>query len=153
MRITKKKIAGAVAVSAVVAMGAGSAVAFWTTTGGGTGSAGVGTDTPITVVQTSTISGLGPGSPAQALSGTFTNPNDYPVSISGLTAAVTATDKNGCSATDFVIGGTANLPTNGVIAVDDTSAWSGLNVSMTNTAANQNACKNAVLTITYTVVP
>jgi hypothetical protein len=151
MRITKKKIAGAVAISTVVALGAGSAYAFWTTTGSGTGSADVGTDTPVTVVQTSTISGLGPGSPAQALSGTFTNPNDFPVTINGLTATVTATDKQNCSAADFVIGGTAVLPANGVIAVDDTSTWSGLNVSMTNTDQNQNACKNAELTISYVV--
>lgn len=149
MRINKKSVVAAVAVTSVVALGGGAAYAFWTTSGSGTGSAGVGADAAITVVQTSGVSGLGPGSPAQNLSGTFTNPNNYPVTATNLTASVTATGNAGCDAADFLIGGTASLPTS--VAVDDTSVWSGLNVSMTNTAANQNACKNATLTISYTV--
>jgi hypothetical protein len=149
MRVTKKSALTALAVTSVVALSGGAAFAYWTTTGSGPGSAGVGTNMAIGVVQTSIVSGLGPGSPAQGLAGTFDNPNTYPVTIGGLSASVTGTGVAGCSAADFVVGGTAVFAASA--AVDDTSTWSGLNVSMTNTAANQNACKNATLTIAYVV--
>ena len=53
MRFLKKKWLGIpiVAVAAVVALG-GSALAYFTTTGGGTGSAGVGTNAPLVINQT-----------------------------------------------------------------------------------------------------
>ena len=49
MRITKKKALATVAVASVVALGAGSAYAFWTTAGTGSGSASVGTDAGFSI--------------------------------------------------------------------------------------------------------
>ena len=135
----------ALAVTAGVALTASAAFAYWTTSGGGSGSASVGDASAVTVNQTSPISDLYPGGASKALSGTFTNPG-HPAHVASVTASVTATGVAGCDADDFVIGGSSLIPDAEVVTG---STWSGLNVSMTDTALNQDACKNASLTITY----
>lgn len=148
----------AVLVGATVAVaGAGAAVAYWTQGGAGTGSATLGTTSAITVLQTSTIDGLYPGGLPVTLSGTFTNPNTFPVSVSGVTATVQAfssradTSKPACTQADFAIGGTAP----GSVAPSGTSvgAWTGLTVSMVNGALNQDNCKLQSITLLYTAAP
>ncbi len=53
----------------------GGVFAYWTQSGSGSGTAQAGTTVPVTVNQTSPITGLYPGGPAQTLSGNFDNPN------------------------------------------------------------------------------
>lgn len=134
------------------------ALAYWTQGGTGAGSAAAGNTTAITVNQTTTVTGLYPGGPAVTLSGNFTNPNQHPVNISSVTAAVHPFTshlidgaKPDCTAGDFQIGGTsgANVVPNGT----NVGSWTGLTVRMLDNGLNQDNCKNVNVTIDYTANP
>ena len=130
---------------------AGAAFAYWTVTGSGTGSANTGATTPITVNQTSTVTGLVPGTAAQALSGTFDNPNSGPVYVTSVTATVTGTDKTGCTASDYTITGSPATVATQVAAGSSVGSWSGISIAFNNKpSTNQDACKGATVTISYT---
>jgi hypothetical protein len=158
MRITKTKIASVVAATAVVALGGTAAMAYWTETGSGSGSAATGTTHAIDVFQTSTVSGLFPAGTAQALSGDFINTNPSAVHLTTVTGNVTdVTEAAGvtgtCNPADFVITGTGTVTGSSVphsaTSTTHVGSWSGLNVAMTDTGANQDVCKNATLVISY----
>lgn len=159
MSMNRKRLAAISGTLAVVLVGGGLAVAYWTTTGTGTGSGAVGTDTPVTVTQDSTVAGLVPAGPADVLDFTVDNNAPGPQTINDVDVAITAVSNVGCTAADFSItqpniGASVELPvgdttfTAGVGGdVDNT----GAQVSMINSASDQNACKGATLTFTYTV--
>ncbi|MEP6478897.1 MAG: hypothetical protein ABJB03_05865 [Rhodoglobus sp.] len=148
MRKPSKKILAIAAVTVLMLGGAGAAYAYWTAQGTGTGTGTTGTSQAINVVQTSTVTNLRPGGAPQALSGTFTNLNSAPVSITSVTATVASTSNVGCTAADYVIAGTITF-TN---PVDTGSAWSGATIAFLNSASlNQDACKNATVNISYSV--
>jgi hypothetical protein len=147
-RFGKRTIAIVIGIVVAVAA-AGVAFAYWTNSGSGTGTATTGTNVTITVNQTSTVTNLVPGGAAQALSGNFNNSNTGPVYVGAVTATVTGTDKTGCGPTDYTIAGTA--PVNAEVpAGTGVGSWSGLTIAFNNKpAVNQDACKNAVVTIAY----
>ncbi len=133
-----------------VVVAGGAAFAYWTISGSGTGSASTSAPVPVVVNQTSTVSGLAPGSGTQTLSGTFDNPNSGPVYVTSVSATVTGTDKTGCTASDYTIDGSAPVGTQ-VPAGTGVASWSGLTIAFNNKATtNQDACKGATVTITYT---
>ncbi len=155
--IGRKRTSAALGILLSLAV-AGGAFAYWTISGSGTGSASAGTVSAVTVNQLSTVNGLYPGGPAQDLDGDFNNPNASEVWVSSVTATVSAVTSAGvvgkpaCAVSDFSIGGTAavnaEIPNgNGV------GAWSGLTVRMVDNDANQDNCKNASVTISYTANP
>ena len=151
----KKRGLKIVALTAGLALIGGVAFAYWTQGGTGTGSATTGTTVPITVNQTTTVTGLAPGATAVPLTGTFSNTNAATVKVTGLTAAVTGVSPaTGCSPSDYVIGGTAAIGNGGDVPNGtNVGSWSGLTVAFKNDpAVNQNGCKNATITITYTAV-
>lgn len=157
MRFTKKKlVVVGFAVAALVS--SGTALAYWTQSGTGTGSATAGTTTGITVNQTSvSASALYPGGTAEALSGTFTNPNASPVNVSTVAAVVSSISGGGtdntkpaCTTADFAIGGSSGPYT---VAPGTLTAWSGLTVRLVPGTLNQDNCKNATANITYTANP
>ena len=135
----------------------GVAFAYWTTSGAGDGGASAAaTVSDVTVVQTSTVAGLAPGSGAHALSGTFNNPNTGPVMVGTLTATVDTVTKavgaatGDCDADDFTVSAPAVL--NVEADPDDTTTWSGLTISFNNKAGvNQDACKDATVTLAYSL--
>ncbi len=149
----RKKVLG-MAVVATVAV-AGVAVAYWTQGGSGSGSAATGTTSAIVVHQTSTVNGLYPGGPAQALSGNFDNPNAGPVFVTGVTAAVhpfsaqADGSKPACTAADFVIAGSASVGSE-ISSGLGVGSWSGLTIAMKDGSANQDNCKNVSVPIDYT---
>ena len=146
----KKRTLVLLTVAVVLAIG-GVAFAYWTNTGSGTGTATTGSNQSVVINQTSTITGLAPGQPAQTLSGNFDNPNSGPVFVSSVTAVVTGTDVGAaCDATNYTIGGAA--PVNAQIpAGDGVGGWTGLTIAFNNKPdVNQDACKNAVVSIQYT---
>jgi len=159
-RFTKKRVVVAVTVLALAVSGI-AAYAYWTTGGSGTGSASTTSAQNVTVNQTNAaISNLYPGGPSKALSGNFDNPNSGPAYVASVTAAVTAVTpaagntfasngKPDCATGDFEITGTSNTPGD-VPAGNAKGSWSGLSVDMKDTGANQDNCKNASITITYT---
>ena len=146
---TKKRIWTAITTVALLGIG-GAAFAYWTTSGSGVGSASTGTNSPIVVNLTSTVTGLAPGLSAQALSGTFDNANSSPVYVTAVTATVTGTDKVGCTASDYTIAGTAPVGLQ-VASGNGVGSWSGLTIQFNNKAGtNQDACKNATVSISLT---
>lgn len=145
---TKKLILVSVISAALIAAGGG-AYAYWTGIGSGSSTATTGNVVAVTVNQTSTVVGLAPGLAAQPLSGTFINPNSGPVYVAAVTATVSGTDKSGCTAADYTIAGTATVGAQ-VASGTSVGSWSGLTIQFKNTGMNQDACKDAVVTIAYT---
>jgi hypothetical protein len=153
---TKKRIA--VATAALVVLGAGGiAYAYWTAGGSGTGTASTGTTTGLTVNQDALATPLAPGIPAQTLSGDFDNPNAGPVYVTSVTAAISSVTDiagdpiTGCDATDYTLA-SATMPVGHQIAIGDgVDSWSGATLAFNNKATNQDACKNAVVHLGYTV--
>jgi hypothetical protein len=150
MRRMNKRTVAVGAVAALLIAGGAAAFAYWTNNGSGTGEATTGSNQSVVVNQTSAITGLAPGLPAQTLSGNFDNPNASPVYVTAVAATVTGTDQAGCDATDYTIAGSA--PVNAEVpAGAGKGTWSGLTIQFNNKpAANQDACKNAVVSIAYT---
>ena len=125
----------------------GAAYAYWTSTGSGTGTAQSGNTLAVVVNQTTTVTGLAPGLPAQSLAGNFTNPNAGPVYVTTVTATVTGTDKTGCGPTDYLIAGAAGVGAQ--VPSGTGGAWTGLTIQFNNKGTNQDACKDALVTIAY----
>lgn len=154
---TKKVIVTLVVVGGVVA-GTGAAYAYWSTTGTGTGTAASGTTTAITPVQTSTITTMAPGVAAQTLSGKFNNGNSGPVYVAAVTASIgTVTKAPGaptgtCDATDFTLGSATMNVNAEVPAGSGVGSWTGATIAFNDKASvNQDACKQATVTINYTI--
>ena len=150
-KLSKKTLA--VATTVVLLSGGGAAFAYWTNTGSGTGSAASGTNLPVTVNQTSTITGLYPGQTPQTLAGDFTNPNAGPTYVTAVTATGYTIDAThvtaGCAVSgNYTLGGTAGVNAD-VAAGSNKGAWTGLTIVMNNLGTNQDACKGATVTITY----
>lgn len=140
-----------ITLGALVAGGT-AAYAYWTTTGSGTGSAATGSNDPITVVQTSTVTDLAPGSGTQALSGNFNNPNPGPVSVGDVTVVSITTGDPGCTEDDYTITGTGTVAGDVVPTGTGVGGWSGLSIEFFNDPVrNQDACQGETITINYAV--
>lgn len=148
MRKISKRSFAVVTGVAVTMAGTGLAYAYWTSGGSGSGSAATGTTQGITINQLSTVTNLSPGATPQALSGDFDNANSSSVYVGSVTAVVASTDKPLCDVSNYQINGTA--PVNSEIpSGNGVGSWSGLTIKMLDTAVNQDACKNAVVSIAY----
>ena len=151
----KKKTA--LFVTAIVLLIGGVAFAYWTAGGSGTGTAQTGSNSPITVVQTSTVSAMGPGDSAQTLSGTFDNGNSGPVYVGTVTASIDsvelATGVSGtCDATDFTLGNATMTVDDQVPAGNGQGSWTGATIKFNNKATvNQDACKGALVHLAYVI--
>jgi hypothetical protein len=154
----KKRFAGIFLASFVTLAGAGAAFAYWTTSGSGSGN-GAATSAPstVTVVQTSTGTITAPGG-SVALSGDFNNPNSGNTYVTSVTAVVspsfTSSVVSGslpaCTAGDFTITGTSNTPGD-VPPGTAKGSWSGLTLTLTDSATNQDNCENLTsVPIVYT---
>jgi hypothetical protein len=156
-RRLKKKHAAIALTAALVLGGGGAAFAYWTTTGTGTGSGAAGSNAPISIVQTSTVSNLRPGGAAQTLSGNFTNLNDSPTYVASVTASIASVTKASgaaagtCDATDFILASPTMVVNASVPSGVAQGAWTGATVTFNNKAAvNQDACKSATIAFSYT---
>lgn len=149
-KFTRKRalIVASIAVVAVAAV----AYAFWSSTGSGNGSAATanpGAQT-VSITQSSTITGLYPGGPAQTLSGSVTNNNSNAVRVGSVSiGTVTTSDEANCPGSEFTTGGSA--PVNADVAgAGGTAPWTGLTIALSDTGVNQDDCKNVTVTIGYT---
>jgi hypothetical protein len=154
---TRKAVASLIVTGAVVA-GGGAAVAYWSATGAGFGSASAATVSPISVVQTSSITNLGPGVAAQTLSGTFNNGNQGPVYVNSVTVSISSVTKAAgaptgtCDATDFALSNTTMSVGAEIPAGTGSGSWTGATVAFNNkTNINQDACQGATVNLTYTI--
>jgi hypothetical protein len=154
MRITKKKIAGVVAATAVVALGSTAAFAYWTGAGSADGStqlaAGI---QDVTAALTIDNSGtLLPGASVLVHSATITNPNSFGVNVVGFgTATFTATGS--CDVSWFSL---QNLPASvPAVPVAGSTTTAPIDVSALNIrlamsnlpTTDQGSCKNQTVTV------
>jgi ABC-type transporter Mla subunit MlaD len=150
--LTRKRTL-ALSVVAVLVVAA-AAFAYWTTTGSGTGSASTGSDSGVTVSQVGSISGLKPGSPAQAVDFKISNPSSQSQYISTVAvsiSSVTGPNIDGshpCDASDFTL--TQPSAINQDLASGDTTfSPSGASLALKNTSSNQDGCKGATVNLAF----
>ena len=150
-RFSRKTVA---AVGAILLIAVAGAYAYWTQGGSGTGTATNGTSNSITVNQDSVITGLYPGGPAVTLSGDFDNPNAGKVRVASVTASlVSVTGSVGtpaCTIADYTLASATATVNAEIDPGDDVGAWTGPTIRLNNAATNQDACKNAVVNLSYT---
>jgi hypothetical protein len=154
-RRRRRRLAAFVAFFTMV--GVGVAYAWWTGTGTGAGTAETGTAAVVTVNQTSTVSNLRPGGPAQTLSGTFTNASGGNVYVATVTAAIDSVTKAGgapagtCDATDYTLASAVATVDADLAEGNAVGSWTGPTIRFNNKATNQDACKGATVNLSYTV--
>ncbi|WP_148307853.1 hypothetical protein [Actinoplanes friuliensis] len=135
---------------------AGTAFAYWTTSGTGTGSGTSGTSDVVTVSQTSTVTGLVPGGAAQAINFKINNPkstkqyiSSVDIQVGSIISNVTSLTAVGCSAADFDIRQPDALDTD-LDPGDTFFTTKNATIAMKNTNYNQNGCKNVTLSLNLT---
>ena len=156
MRNITKRTFTIVVAAAVAVGGASVAFAYWTAGGSGTGSAATGTNSAIVVDQDSTVTAMAPGIAAQGLSGDFINTNSGPVYVASVTAAIGAIAGGAtCEATDYTLLNAVSTVNAEIPAGTDVGSWGTTDtptIQFNNKPAeNQDDCKNAVVTINYTI--
>jgi hypothetical protein len=157
MSVLKRKKAAAVAAGlALTLVTSAVAYAFWTNTGSGSGSASTGSSSQLTIHQTSSVTGLYPGGPAAPLAGNFDNPGASKVFVHQVTASIAgvsggAEDSSlpACTAADFALSGNPVTIDQEVPSGTGVGTWSGMTVRMLEGSANQDNCKGATVSITY----
>ena len=147
--ILKRRATRVVATIAALSLAA-AAYAYWTGGGGGAGAATTaGGASALTVNQTTVVPALYPGRTV-ALSGTFDNPNTFDVAVSSVTASLSTTDPDCNVGTNYAVTGTSTIGNGGlVVPGNGVGSWSGLTLEMLNLPSNQDTCKGAPITITY----
>jgi hypothetical protein len=138
----KKKII--LAAAAVVVIGAGSAFAYWTTTGSGTGSGTTAASNGTVVLHASFANGLTPGG-STPVSFTADNAGSSSLQVGTVTTVVTASGT--CDASWFSV---APVAENQTIAAgaSGVALANGGTLTFTDAAVNQDACKSATITLT-----
>src|ERR1035437_4806189 len=156
LKMKRKTCTIAIAGTLLVAV-AGGAFAYWTAGGAGTGTATAGTNVPITAVQTTVVTPIVPGGAAQTISGNFTNTNTGPVWVATVTASIASVTKAGgapagtCDAADFTLASAAMTVGASVPNGTAQGTWTGATIAFNNTAANQDGCKGATVTLSYAI--
>ena len=151
-RFTRKRVVAVVGVVAALAIAA-TAFAYWTTTGSGTGTGTVSSDTARTITGT-VASGLTPGG-SETVTLTANKDANTTYKVGAITGVVTvgnaydpSTNPTGCKAGDFHFTGPSADET--VPAGSGTFTLTSGTLAMDNTAANQDGCKNASISIALT---
>jgi hypothetical protein len=135
---------------------AGTAFAYWSTSGAGTGTSATGTGTAVTVTQIGTPpSGMVPGAADQPVAFRINNPqttNQYIASVRVDVASVTnggGTVVAGCTSADFAV--TQPTAINADLSNGDHDYNpSGALIHMINANRNQDACKGVTVNLSFT---
>ncbi len=153
MNKKSKRVSVGLGLFLVFALAAGGAYAYWTNNGTGTGSASTASPAAGQLSASgNAISGLAPGVAAQALTGTITNNGTNSYTVTGLSAAITGVAGGagpGCDATDYTLVQPSGV--GGALAAAASMPFSSGSIAFNNKATNQDDCKGATVTITYTV--
>lgn len=141
---------------------AGTAFAYWTTTGNGTGTATTGTDTPVTITQTGiTPSDLSPDGPARPIEFTIANAKSSPQRVAGVTIAIDSITYTsggadaiaaGCQKAWFTINQPSALNTDIPASGSTAFTSTGATIRLVDSSTNQNTCKGVTLGLTYTAL-
>jgi hypothetical protein len=157
MKLIRNRRFVALVATVALAVTAVSGYAYWTSGGTGTGTGTTGTSSAINATQTSTVSAMTPGSPAQALDFSLDNTaatNQFVTGVAISIASVTGANispSHPCDASDF----TLVQPT---VSYGDLTpgvnpyAPSGASLRMIDKPSdNQDGCKAATVNLSYTV--
>lgn len=143
MRALRKRTLISALVAAFALLGAISAYAYWTTGGSGSGTATAGTTTDNLTITSPSVAGITPGS-STPVTVTVTNPNSYSVHVDTVSTVITTSDV-GCLPGDFTF---PPQVMNTTIASLGTASFTQ-SLLFADTAANQDPCKGATVTLTY----
>ena len=144
MRISQKRVLAGLGVGAIVLAAAGGAFAYWTQSGSGKASGTVGTTGTVTLTGTFPSAQLYPGG-SVPVTLTAANSGTSAVTVANVHTVITTSDP-ACLAADFSM---ADVDQNVVVPAGATAQpLNGGALAMANTAANQDACKSATLTLT-----
>lgn len=145
---TRKKKLAVVGITSLVVLGTGTAAyAYWTTTGAGSGTGTVRATNGTVVLHGSVDDALAPGE-SSTVHFTADNAGTSNLYVGTISSVVT-TDKPGCLVTDFTI---PAVVANQIVPAGATghALTSTGTLSFANTAANQDDCKGAAITLTLT---
>jgi hypothetical protein len=158
MKFTKRRgmLPAGIAAALVVA---GAAFAFWTGNGSGSGSGSAATGvSALTANQATTLAAMYPGDSAQTISGDFDNSNSGPVYVSTVTVSISGVTKAAgapagtCDATDFTLANAAMSVGGEVAAGTGEGSFTGATLKFNDKpATNQDACKGATVSLSYTI--
>lgn len=149
---TTTKITALVGAAAITVATAGTAYAYWTTTGSGEGSASsrdVVEGEAITLEQFGTLTGFYPGATPQNIKVVATNPAPYSQKVGEVN--VTAGAVASCAADNWTI--TPVADDFGILAAGDSSDAAGQTVAtitLRESGSNQDACKDVSPVLTFT---
>lgn len=152
-RIIRKRALIAIAALAVLAV-AGSAFAYFTTSGEGKGSAAVGTSSAVSIAQLGSVTNLQPGGEAQAVNFAITNSletkqfvSKVEVSIGSITAP-NAVGGLTCTEADFKLT-QPNAIDQDLSHGETKFSPSGATIAMVDSASNQDGCKEATVNLVF----
>jgi hypothetical protein len=145
--LKKKRTMGILAAIAVLAV-AGAAIAYWTTTGTGTGTGSVSSSNGAITLHATITDPLSPGG-SSAVAFTADNTNTSSELVGTVHAIVSIDEEHanaGCKASDFTI---SDVAENQVIdaAASGVSLTHDGQISMADTADNQDACQGATVSL------
>ena len=147
MKLRSKKSL-VIATALFVAAGSTSALAYWTTTGSGTGSATNASASGAVVLHATFAGALTPGA-TQDVTYTGDNAGSSSLFVSTITPVVSVDSAHaalGCLAADF--SATSVTSNTRVAAGASGTALGAGTITFADTAANQDGCKGATVTIT-----
>ncbi|WP_244931279.1 hypothetical protein [Nocardioides sp. W7] len=145
-RRTRVTVVAVVAAGTVtVALTAGAAFALWSADGSGAGAATTASAQNLTVTAAATDAGLWPGGPAGAVGFTATNPNPYPVVLTGV--SYDDVDAGGaCEADDVTLAPGAPTAVNVTVPANGTASATIPGVlGLAQTAGDE--CQGVTLTV------
>lgn len=170
MRKHTKQLSAVVAGAAAAVIATGVAFAYWTTSGSGSGlGSTANSDATLTFTQNPAgepdtsvaLAAMYPGDTAQNLVVRVRNTSPKQSAWVPSVKAYITTNKTGCDATDFDLGGVQSAATSEATAealswtAVDLAAGAAANATSTikfhNKSANQDACKGASVTLHYFV--
>ena len=136
----------------ILAVSATAAFAYWTATGTGSGTAATAeSSTNLTITQNSFDgSALVPGGAAQAVSGTIANANTFAAPIASFVANVSVDSAHataGCLASWYAV---PSLSAPNSVPAGGSVSFAGTVRLNDQPTTNQDACKGATVTLTYT---
>jgi hypothetical protein len=157
LKLAKRRGLVLAGVALTLAVG-GIAYAFWTGGGSGTGSGAAANGVSgLTANQTTTLTAMYPGDSAQTISGDFDNPNSGPVYVNSVTVSIASVTPavghapGTCDATDFTLASpTMNVGAE-VASGTSVGSFTGATIKFNNKPTNQDACKGATVSLSYTI--
>jgi hypothetical protein len=152
----KKQFIGIATATAAIAIGGGVAAAYWSVSGSGSGSSAASVAQSLTVIP-ETPSGanatLFPGGPAGAVYFEITNPNPYPVEVTGVSwSSPTSTNTSSCASANVSIDSSA--PTSGLtitVAGNSTSSLTSIPGVLDLSSGASSGCQGVAFDVVMNI--